>query len=261
MKKLLKGAISTLLIGLMCVQMVGMSALAKEFPSIKLPVTVEQWGDVPVNAEEMDIVLTAVDGICPMPEGSVDGKYTLTVKSGTTGYFPEISFSTLGIYEYTVHQEIGNISRCDYDNTVYQMRVYVTNAENGDGFESTTILYIDDVNTKYPEINFINEYDERKTKEPDPTNPTTPTTAPQDPTVPTTPDVPSTDLPVDVVEGIEDAYDPFGVLGAFDEFGNPIGLLPATGTLWWAVPILALGGVLLMVVGRRRSRGSEGNEE
>lgn len=256
MKKLLKGAISTLLIGLMCAQMLGMSALAKEFPSFKLPVTVEQIGEVPNKPEKMDIVLTAVDGTCPMPEGSVDGKYTIEVTADTTGYFPDITFPKLGIYEYTVHQEIGGISRCDYDNTVYQMRVYVTNAENGEGFESTTILYIDDVNTKYAQIEFVNEYDERNTRPTDPTNPTNPTspTTPTDPTTP--PTSPSSNNPVDEI----DDDDIFGVLGAFDQ-EMPFGVLPATGTLWWAVPILVLGGILLMIVGRRRNRGSEGNEE
>ncbi len=258
MKKLLKGAISTLLIGLMCVQMVGMSALAKEVPGFKLPVTIEQKGDIPNHAEELDVVLTAVETSFPMPEGSVDGKYIMSVTAGTTGHFPEISFPKLGVYEYTVHQEKGSISRCDYDDTVYQMRVYVTNAENGDGFESTTILYIDDINTKFADVEFVNKYDERKTREPEGTNPTIPTTAPTNPTTPTT--IPSSELPVDVVEGVEEAYDPFGILGAYNE-NMPFGLLPATGTLWWAVPILVLGGILLMIVGRRRGHESEENEK
>ena len=47
----------------------------------------------------------------------------------------------------------------------------------------------------------------------------------------------------------------------YDEFGNPIGLLPATGTSWWMVPILAGLGMLLFAAGLYRSRKYGKNEE
>lgn len=97
---------------------------------------------------------------------------------------------------------------------------------------------------------------------------TTPTQPPTEPTTPppTTPE-PTESLPVDEIgdnggNGSNDpGFDPFGVLGAFDEFGNPIGLLPATGTSWWMVPILAGAGVLLFAAGFYRSRKYGKNEE
>ena len=62
-----------------------------------------------------------------------------------------------------------------------------------------------------------------------------------------TPTEPPTTAPMDV-DDVDDE-DMFVVLGAFDEL--PFAVLPATGTLWWAVPILVLGGIVLMVLGRR----------
>ena len=258
MKKLLRCGISTLLIAMLSIQMLCIHAVAAEHPSIKLPVTIEQKGDYPYKAEELNVVLKAADTVCPMPEGSADGAYTLVVKSGTTGEFPEIQFPKLGIYNYTIHQEEGSHSRGRYDETVYQMRVFVTNAENGEGFESTTLLYIDDINTKYADINFENHYKEAEREDDDP-SPTTPTEPPT--TVP--PTEPSAEPPATEPTKIDrvDDEDLFGVLGAFDEFGLPLGLLPATGTLWWAVPILVLGGIVLMVLGRRRNRESDGYDE
>lgn len=259
MKKLLRCGISTLLIAMLSIQMLCINAVAAEHPSMKLPVTIEQKGDYPYKAEELNVVLKAADTACPMPEGSADSVYTLPVTSGTTGEFPEITFPKLGVYNYTIQQEAGDHSRGNYDETVYQMRVYVTNAESGEGFESTVLLYIDDINTKYASVTFENSYKEAETEDDDPP----PTTAPTEPPTTAPPQTPEETMPVDKIRETEGdpVFDPFGVLGAFDEFGNPIGLLPATGTLWWVVPILALGGVVLMVLGRRRSRESDGYDE
>ncbi|MBR5510289.1 MAG: hypothetical protein IKV59_09580 [Lachnospiraceae bacterium] len=246
MKKLFRCGIAALLVTMLSIQMFCMSVVAAEHPSIKLPVTIEQKGSYPSTAEDLNIVLKAADAACPMPEGSVDGAYTISVKSGTTAEFPEITFPKLGIYNYTIQQEAGDHARGEYDGTVYQMRVYVTNAENGNGFESTTLLYIDDINSKYAEIKFENNYTAIPSRDDD-----GPSNKPKN--------TPKETPPMDVDDvGDEDL---FGVLGAFDELEIPLGLLPATGTLWWAVPILVIGGIAMMVLGRRRSRESDKYEE
>jgi len=245
MKRLLKGAISTLLIGLMSIQLWGITVLADEVPTIKVPVEVSVRGDYPYKAEIFDVVLTPENNIYPMPEGSEDGTYILKVEGGSSQYFPEISYQNRGVYEYTIHQEKGNYTRGRYDQSIYKLKVYVTNAEQG-GLESTVVLYIDDINTKYKEVKFVNYYDPKVDNGPTkPSNPSNPTN-------------PIESLPVDEVRDVEgDAvFDPFGVLGAYDEL-IPVGVLPATGTLWWAVPLLALGGILLMIIGRRRGHENE----
>ena len=81
MKKLLRCGISTLLIAMLSIQMLCIHAVAAEHPSIKLPVTIEQKGDYPYKAEELNVVLKAADTACPMPEGSADGAYTLVDES------------------------------------------------------------------------------------------------------------------------------------------------------------------------------------
>lgn len=252
MKRLLKGAISTLLIGLMSIQLFGMNVLAEEIPTIKVPVKVSVTGDYPYNAETFDVILSAEDSRYPMPEGSVEGTYTLNVNGGASAHFPEISYPELGVYEYTIHQEKGHYSRGNYDNHVYNMKVFVTNAEQG-GFESTTILYIDDINTKYKEVKFVNSYDPRKE---DPTDPTTPTSAPE----PTTTPIPTTEMPTDVIEDVEEAFDPFGVLGAFNE-NYPFGVLGATGDETPIVPILAVmaacAGIVVFVMVKRKKKSYE----
>ena len=41
-----------------------------------------------------------------------------------------------------------------------------------------------------------------------------------------------------------------------DQPGNPT--LPQTGQLWWPVPVLVAGGLLLIVIGLLRRRGNTG---
>lgn len=84
----------------------------------------------------------------------------------------------------------------------------------------------------------------------DPTKPTNPT----NPTTPTTPNEPGGNVPTDKITD-----DPFGVLDASDDL--PFGLLPATGTSWWLVPILACAGVLLFLTGLYRNRRAGAGDE
>lgn len=88
--------------------------------------------------------------------------------------------------------------------------------------------------------------------DPEETKPTPTTPAPTEPpTVPPVEPPTKTDIITDL---------PFGVLGAFDE-SLPFGLLPATGTSWWMVPVLAGAGVLLFMAGLFRNRKYGNNEE
>ncbi len=93
------------------------------------------------------VVLTAQNKVSPMPEGSVDGVYCMTVSGEGVKEFPEIQFQRHGVMEYTIHQEPGTHKRGTYDETVYNVTVYVTNAENG-GLETTTLIYVDGVEEK-----------------------------------------------------------------------------------------------------------------
>ena len=67
---------------------------------------------------------------------------------------------------------------CTYDDTVYALTVYVTNAEDGSGLEATAVLYPDSEGDKQPGADFNNAYETVKpTPTPAPTpKPTTPKT-------------------------------------------------------------------------------------
>ncbi len=86
-------------------------------------------------------------------------------------------------------------------------------------------------------------------------------------------DTPPDDTPIDdEPTPLSDGFDPptvdiidgdtplGGVLDIFDEM-VPRDLLPATGTLWWLVPILAYVGIFLFVTGLYQNRKSGNDEE
>lgn len=148
-----------LLILTMCLTVLAPMALAAEVRSGEIPVTVSLSGSPPTVAEDFKIVLKADHRDFPMPEGSANGVFSMNIKGANTAKLPQINYSSLGIYNYTIFQETGTHERGTYDNRVYNLIVYVTNAENGSGLETTVILYKPGETKKLDEVIFHNHYD------------------------------------------------------------------------------------------------------
>lgn len=243
MKKILRNAGSILLIAMMSILVFSTAALAAEAKSVKLPVTMKLSSYHPSTPEELVLILTAKDETCPMPEGTVDGVYKMTVSGEGVKEFPEIVFPKVGIYEYTIHQEKGTHSRGTYDETVYNVTIFVTNTEDGE-LATTIVSYVDGVAEKQNEMVFSNSYRKSSSgggggssSKPDPTQPTTSIT--------------DNDTPLNDGNIITDIIDSI----------PPLATLPQTGTLWWLVPVLACAGVLMFLTGLFRSRNGRNDEE
>ena len=80
--------------------------------------------------------LSALDQ-APVPKDD-----TLKITGEGTSAFPAISYSSPGIYGYKVSQQAGSHKRGHYDETVYYVRVTVTNAEDG-GLEAAVAAHTD----------------------------------------------------------------------------------------------------------------------
>ena len=87
-----------------------------------------------------------------------------------------LSFESPGVNNYTISQIKGSNSQCSYDETVYTMKVYVTNNENGPGLVSEIVLTVPGMDGKPEHIIFVNKYP----------------TVPDDPDDPDDPDGPQT---------------------------------------------------------------------
>ncbi len=150
-----------------------MPAYAEELPGVSVPVTISLSGTLPYPAEDYVVVLKADDSAYPMPEGSVDGAYSLTITGEDTENFPTITYDRVGIYTYTVYQVAGTNQKCTYDDTVYTLMVTISNKEDYSGLEATAVLYPDSEGDKLPGAEFDNEYEIVK---PTPTDPDSPKT-------------------------------------------------------------------------------------
>ena len=84
----------------------------------------------------------------------------LELKSVEKGYF-QISYHYPGNYHYTVSQIAGTDKKTTYDNTEYQVDVYVTESENGELF-AKPILYLKGEDEKKAELAFKNTRETEK---------------------------------------------------------------------------------------------------
>ena len=151
--------VMVLLIFTMCLIAATPKALAAEVSTVELPVTVRLTGFPPEVDEDFEIVLKSNDSAYPMPIDSSSGVYKMVITGASTAKLPEINFSALGIYTYTISQTAGADELCTYDESVYNVKVYITNAEDGSGLESTVIAYMTSEADKLDEIEFINDYE------------------------------------------------------------------------------------------------------
>ncbi|NLW52834.1 MAG: hypothetical protein GXY87_05680 [Tissierellia bacterium] len=138
---------------------------ASSLPSLKLPVTVKLSGRPPTEDEDYTIVLKADNPEYPMPEGSVDESYNMTIQGEGSKELPEINFSSVGVYTYTISQLAGVNELASYDDKVYNLVVFVTNAKNGSGLEITVNLYLLGEKEKQDELLFLNNYEKEPSQE------------------------------------------------------------------------------------------------
>ena len=94
-------------------------------------------------------------------EGATEPLYTVTNGSDGKFVFPELSFDTIGTYQYTIYEVAGSGVGIDYDETIYNLTIYVTDDGNG----GLAISYSVDggaAGTDVPEFSFQNSYTTQK---------------------------------------------------------------------------------------------------
>lgn len=147
-----------LVMTVMCCMTLVLPAYAAELPGVSVPVTISLSGTLPYPAEDFTVVLKADDTAYPMPEGAVDGAYSLTITGEDSENFPAITYDRVGVYTYTLYQVAGTNPKCTYDDTVYSLTVTISNREDYSGLEATAVLYPDSDEDKLPGAAFANQY-------------------------------------------------------------------------------------------------------
>lgn len=159
---------AVLLLAVLCLTVFPISAMAAGVAEVKIPVSVELSGEKPSPDETYTIILQGEDE-APMPEEN-----TITVTGAGKAEFPAVEYSVPGVYTYSVSQQPGKLENGHYDNTVYYVKVTVTNGESGD-LEAVVAAHTDaQMNSEKQDIGFVNSYDPVDTPTPAPENTPTP---------------------------------------------------------------------------------------
>ena len=133
------------------------SLAVAESTTVSLPVRQSFTSNVSDADDTFSYVLTAITKNAPMPDGSVDGKYTFTL-SGSVSQTLRLSAQQQGYYEYTLRQVVSEEKQSyTYDTTTYRIGVSIRDSESADGL--TSILVIEKTDgTKTDELRFANAY-------------------------------------------------------------------------------------------------------
>lgn len=160
--------IMTLLIFTMCLTVLAPAAFAQDTISIQIPVSITLSG-LPISEDrEVNIILEADSPEYPMPLGSQNGIYRLVIREAGDYSLPEIEFSSIGIYTYSIYQEINDAEVEDVlDDKVYNLVVYITNKPDGSGLESMVMLYLLGQPEKQEQVVLDNVYEEEPEPEPE----------------------------------------------------------------------------------------------
>lgn len=176
--------LTTLLVFLMVLVVLSTKVFAGSMSNPGLQVSIELSGTPPTEDEDYTIEFKADNSDYPMPEGSVDRSFKMTITGEGKKPIPEIEYSSVGEYTYKINQLPGENELATYDDRVYDVVVFVTNAENGKGFDTTFNVYLEGVgqeeDKKQHEVVFENYYKEKDSTpviKPKPT-PTPPKTTP-----------------------------------------------------------------------------------
>ena len=82
--------------------------------------------------EEISYSLKALGTDTPMPEGAGENGYIFTLRGSQDVQVGPIEYTHGGVYEYTLSPEISEKEYYTYDTSVYHVKVYVKNTQDGD---------------------------------------------------------------------------------------------------------------------------------
>lgn len=154
-----KSAAVTLLTLVLCFGICSETVMAAEVKGASINVNISLSGTLPAEDENFTVQLIADDGNAPMPNGSADNIYSMSITGENEKAFPAVTYTELGTYHYTIKQEPGLNNDCRYDNSVYSLTVNVVNSEKEqDSFEISYALHKDGGKEKLDEVIFENEY-------------------------------------------------------------------------------------------------------
>lgn len=119
---------------------------------VGIPIQIQETGLFSAE-ESYTIVLRARDETSPMPTGTDGLEYTITAKRGR--FLMPIPYHHEGWYRYTIHQPGGWNPNTHYDERIYDVTVFISQAANG-VWEPIIEIKLQGASGKLDQVEFIN---------------------------------------------------------------------------------------------------------
>lgn len=129
---------------------------ATEISSGEIPVTIDLGDSIADSEKEFEIELKREHPDNPMPEGTVDGVYSIKITGADTKKLPKIPYNKIGEYSYTISQKIEKTESEDFDTKTYLLKVEVTRSETTQRLQAVSTLYVVGQTTKVAGAVFYN---------------------------------------------------------------------------------------------------------
>lgn len=142
----------------------------------EFPVSINLGDSLGYEDKEFEIELKPEHPNNPMPEGSIDGVYTIYITGANTASFPKIDYSEVGTYTYTISPKFDGDEADEYDTKTFLLKVQVTRSPITNLLQAMSTMYVLGQDSKVAGAVFYNA------PPPLPTEPTeVPTEAPTKP--------------------------------------------------------------------------------
>ena len=154
MNKILSKIATALMLGVLCFSILPTAYAEQQSVKLSIPVSVSVTGNPQEDAEVFDIILSPDDESYPLPDSSDSNVFDLKITGENSSSF-DINYSRVGIYNYKIYQQAGNNQQLRYDDTKYNLTVYVTNDEQNQ-LKVSAILHSDKEDGKPESVEFVN---------------------------------------------------------------------------------------------------------
>ena len=145
-----------LFVGMMYLAALTPNVKATEISSGEIPVTIDLGDSIADSEKEFEIELKGEHPDNPMPEGTIDGVYSIKITGADTKKLPKIPYNKIGEYSYTISQKIEKGESEDFDTKTYLLKVEVTRSETTQRLQAVSTLYVVGQTTKVAGAVFYN---------------------------------------------------------------------------------------------------------
>lgn len=155
-----------LIVYMICLTALVPNVKASEISSGEIPVTIDLGDSIKESKKEFEIELKPQNRDYPMPEGTLDGVYSISITGADTKKLPQIAYNKVGKYTYTISQKKESGEPGEFDTSTYLLNVEVTRSSTTGRLQAVSTLYVLGESSKVAGAVFYNAPSPEPTSQP-----------------------------------------------------------------------------------------------